>query len=257
MDILWRIIFSLSIFSLILALHKWIGKYSKPLNKSINPGKEIKEVLLLWIIAVIVPIIRMFILTPWFNEFISQRFFLELAYVPMIAIAYIIIPVYIVMIRGKWKSIDVGLTWKVNSLSVAIFAITLGVMSGLIAYISNQAVIGSDPLSAGTLLLLLFNNDFIEEFIHRGIIQSKLERVFGQRRAIIFGGVLFGLTHIAFDFSMLLDTGIIFVFFAFLLQTMLGWLLGIIYMKTRSLWPGVACHFFVNWLPSILVGILG
>jgi len=250
MDIVWRLIFSLTIFSIILILHKWIGKYSNPLDRSNNPKKEITEVLLLWIIAVIVPIVRMFVITPCLTEFIDKRVFIELVYVP-------VIPLYIVMIRGKWTFADMGLTWKVKSRGVVIFAITLGLISGVIAYISNQAVIGSDPLSFGTLLLLLFNNDFVEEFLHRGIIQSKLERVFGQYKAIIFGGILFGLTHIAFDISMLLDTGVIFVFFAFLLQTMLGWLLGIIYMKTRSLWPGIVCHYLVNWLPSILVGLLG
>ena len=82
-------------------------------------------------------------------------------YVPVISIAYILIPVYIVMIRGKWTFADVGLTWRVKSTGVAIFAVTLGLISGVIAYISSQAVIGSDPLSFGTLLLLLFTNDKI------------------------------------------------------------------------------------------------
>ena len=103
----------------------------------------------------------------------------------------------------------------------------------------------------------MFNNDLIEEFFHRGIIQSKLERAIGQPKAILCGGILFGLTHVAFDITMLFGTGILLVLFAFVLQIMPGWLLGIIYMKTRSLWPGIACHYLVNWLPSILVGIFG
>jgi membrane protease YdiL (CAAX protease family) len=66
--------------------------------------------------------------------------------------------------------------------------------------------------------------------------------------------VLFGLTHVAFDVSRLLDTqGLVAVGLAMVLQGMAGSLFGIIYIKTRSLWPGVACHYLINWLSAILV----
>ncbi len=255
MDLVWRIIFCVTIGSLILILHKWIGNYPAPFPESPEPRKEIREVLLLWSLAVIIPILRIFVISSWLSNIFSQRFFIELVYVPILATTYIAIPFIFIIRRSKWSTAELGLTWNVKSSSVAVFAVTLGAISGITAFISDQAVISSDPISAGTLILLLFNNDFIEEFFHRGIIQSKLERAIGQYKAILWGGVLFGMTHIAFDISMLLDTGILFVVFAFVLQIMLGWLLGIIYMKTRSLWPGITCHYLVNWLPSILVGI--
>jgi len=75
--------------------------------------------------------------------------------------------------------------------------------------------------------------------------------------AILVGGILFGLTHVVFDISVLLESGIIYVFVAVLLQTLAGWLFGIIYMKTRTLWPGIVCHYLANWLPSILITALG
>jgi membrane protease YdiL (CAAX protease family) len=57
--------------------------------------------------------------------------------------------------------------------------------------------------------------------------------------------------------SALLETGGIgVVFAALLLQTMAGWMFGIIDMKTRSLWPGILCHYLANWLPSILVALV-
>ena len=119
-------------------------------------------------------------------------------------------------------------------------------------------MIGIELLPWGVLILLLFTNSFIEEFYHRGVIQSLLERAIGQRNAVLWGGILFGLTHVVFDISMLMETkGFLAVFFAVLLQTMAGWLFGIIYMKTRTLWPGMAFHYLVNWLPSILAGIMG
>jgi len=255
MDLVWRIIFCVTIGLLILVLHRWIGKYPAPFPESPEPKNEIRDVLLLWSVAVIFPIFRMFVLTPWLSNMITGKFFLELVYFPIIAAVYIVIPLMIIMRRSRWSATDLGLNLKVKSWSVALFAVTLGALSGFTGYISDQVVISSDPISAGTLILLLVNNDFTEEFFHRGIIQSKLERAVGQHKAILFGGILFGMTHIAFDISVLSDQGILFVFFAFILQTMLGWLLGIIYMKTRSLWQGIACHYLVNWLPSILTGL--
>jgi len=257
MEIIYQTGFIITIFLLVIILHKWIGKYPDPLPGSDNKGKETLVTLIIWSVAVLLPIFRIFLLDSWLKEFISDRFLYELAYCPVALIAYCLIPGYIILKRDKRSLSDLGIRWKTKSVSVVIFALSLGFLSGIIAYSTGQSVISDDPISAGTLLLLLINNDFAEEFFHRGIIQSKLERLFGQQKAIIFGGILFGLTHIAFDITQLLDTGIIFVFFAFLLQTMLGWLLGIIFIKTRSLWPGIVLHFLVNWLPSILGGLFG
>lgn len=108
------------------------------------------------------------------------------------------------------------------------------------------------------LVPLVFTNSFSEEFYHRGVIQSLLERALGQKGAIWLGGLLFGLTHIVFDITRLMATqGMLSVLSALVLQTMAGWLFGIIYMKTRTLWPGMVFHYLVNWLRSILVGLAG
>ena len=69
---------------------------------------------------------------------------------------------------------------------------------------------------------------------------------------------MFGLVHVVFDATMLLAIGgALVVIMAVLLQTLAGWLFGIVYMKTRSLWPGMVSHYLANWLPSILLGVLG
>ncbi|MBN2149287.1 MAG: CPBP family intramembrane metalloprotease [Anaerolineales bacterium] len=134
------------------------------------------------------------------------------------------------------------------------FARLDGLGSGSIAYFTGQSNISIQLLPLGEILLLFYNNAFLEEFYHRGVIQSLLERLLGQRLAILCGGILFGLTHIALDYSALGQTGgILAICSALLLQTMAGWLFGLIYLKTRSLWPGIICHYLANWLPSILV----
>jgi membrane protease YdiL (CAAX protease family) len=258
MDLLWRIIYILLIGAFVWYLHRGIGHYPTPLPKSLNPKREIQEVLLLWCLTIIIPILRIFLITPWFNSNGISRTIQELIYLPLLTLSYLILPLYIELKLNKRKIIDLGLRWDIQSPDVAIAAIVFGLVSGIVAFVNNQAVIGMEALPVGAYILLLYNNDFLEELYHRGVIQSKLERVFGQGKAILFGGILFGLTHVVFDVTQLLETqGMVFVLFAFLLQVMSGWLLGIVFMKTRSLWPGVACHYLANWLPSILAGIFG
>ena len=93
--------------------------------------------------------------------------------------------------------------------------------------------------------------------LHCRVASSRL-RALGQPKAILWGGILFELTHIALDVSALVGTGgIVAIASALLLQTLAGWMFGIIFMKTRSLWPGIICHYLANWLPSILVVLLG
>jgi len=180
----------------------------------------------------------------------------QLAQAPFLTLPYIVLPLFMVRRKG-WSIKDLGLSWRSQSQDVSIFAVVFGVLSGSIAYFTGQAVVGLVSHHWGELLLLLYNNAFIEEFYFRGVIQAMLERAVGQMRALLWSGILYGAVHIMLDISVLLETGVLFVLFALLLQTMAGWLLGMIFMKTRSLWPGISCHYLVNWLPSILSRILG
>jgi membrane protease YdiL (CAAX protease family) len=208
-------------------------------------------------VAVAVPILRIGVITPWLEGALPDRTLRELVNVPLLSVPYLILPLAMTVWRKGWSTGDLGLTWRVRSRSVAVFAVVFGVLSGCVPILTGQAVIGFDPLPAGEFVLLAYTNSFLEELYHRGVIQSTLERALGQGRAVLWGGMLFGLTHVAFDMSRLLATqGPLAVGLAVLLQAMAGWLLGIIYMKTRSLWPGIVCHYAVNWLSAILAGLL-
>jgi membrane protease YdiL (CAAX protease family) len=95
------------------------------------------------------------------------------------------------------------------------------------------------------ILFAVWQPAFIEEFFFRGIIQGRLERVIGQNKAWIYGGILFGLIHLPFNYivgGMDLVTGL----FMFVGQVISGWIFGILYMKTRSIWPGVLVHFITD-----------
>jgi hypothetical protein len=66
------------------------------------------------------------------------------------------------------------------------------------------------------------------------------------------------MTHVLLDVKVLIgEDGLVGVLFALLMQTLGGMLLGLIFIKTRTLRPGVVCHYLVNWLPSILSLLTG
>ncbi|MCU0522327.1 MAG: CPBP family intramembrane metalloprotease [Anaerolineae bacterium] len=260
MALLWQALYALAMGSFVWLLHTGLGRYPEPLPRSENPKREIREVLLLWGAAVIVPILRVSVLTPLFDIVAVDRTLRELISVPLLSVPYLALPLFVVVKRNGWTVDDLGLTWRrrsePGSRPVAIAAVLFGLVSGVTAFVTSETVMGAEVLPAGVFVLLLYTNSFLEEFTHRGVLQSKLERAVGQRKAILWGGMLFGLTHVALDISRLLASeGIPSVLFALLLQTIGGWLLGIVYMKTRSLWPGVVCHYLVNWLPGVLVGL--
>ena len=256
-ELIWRGVFSAGIGASVWLLHRSIGRYPEPWPRSANPGRELRRVLLLWLIAVAVPLLRMVALTPWLQGLLADRILRELVQAPLLSIPYVVLPLILVLGRDGWTRVELGLTWKAASPPAVFFALGFGLFSGGVPLLTGQAVIGVESLPLGTLLLLLYNNDFLEEFFHRGVIQSLLERAIGQKPAIVWGGILFGLTHVAFDIDRLASDGTAFVLFALLLQTMAGWFLGIVYMKTRSLWPGVACHYLANWLPALVKNLAG
>ncbi len=78
----------------------------------------------------------------------------------------------------------------------------------------------------------------------------------GQNKAWIYGGILFGLAHLFFDYSVAgldLVSGIVML----IGQVIAGWIFGIIYMKTRSLWPGMFIHYITDGrLASIITTII-
>ncbi len=257
-DLLWRFGFILAVGSLVWLVHRYVGKYPTALPRSKTPASDIRMALILWGIAIIFPILMMVWISPQLDQAVPDRIINQLIQVPIRSVPYLLVPIFLVIKKRGWTVPDLGLSRRNESWDATIFAFLVGLGSGAIAYFTGRANINIQVLGWGELLLLVYNNSFLEEFYHRGIIQSLLERAVGQRSAILWGGILFGLTHVAFDVSALMETGgVLAVLSAILLQTIAGWLWGIIYMKTRSLWPGIACHYLANWLPSILVGLAG
>ncbi|WP_435019628.1 ABC transporter permease subunit/CPBP intramembrane protease [Tundrisphaera sp. TA3] len=74
-----------------------------------------------------------------------------------------------------------------------------------------------------------------EEFAFRGFILAGLEKSYDTRTAILLSSFLFGFLHVLMSLFQQLFTA-----------TLLGLVLGLMAVRTRSLWPGILFHFLNN-----------
>lgn len=111
-------------------------------------------------------------------------------------------------------------------------------------------------LIAGFILPLI-TAGFPEEFVYRGILQTRIEAVWGRIAAILMATILFTAWHIPTRYllahgiegtagelgSVLLGTGIPVFFF--------GLIFSVLWDRYRKFWPLVAAHWGVDCLPAI------
>lgn len=96
----------------------------------------------------------------------------------------------------------------------------------------------------GTILYviaLLIVAPVTEEFVYRGLVIRELQKKYNNVTVIIISALLFGVSHIIAG-GVILSVGSLIV----------GVILGIICVKTRSLLPAIIAHIFANLPDSIL-----
>ncbi|MBA7480140.1 hypothetical protein ES707_15586 [subsurface metagenome] len=244
----------LLIIVVLLLLHFVIGKYPEPLPRSENPRREIWETLGLWGLIVLATTIAVFV-TPLeliIDKTVVSELLGNLALFPF----WVLIPLLYVTRVNKWTAKDMGFT-KPRSLFVFIFALLLFGYAGTEPLFLNP---GREPMSFAFILSALYQPAFTEEFLFRGIIQGKLEKALGQNKAWFYSGILFGLAHASTNFFGVYwyrggaDIGN--AIGMLIMQTLSGWIFGIIYMKSRSLLPGFLAHFFTDWRLGSIIKLL-
>ncbi len=99
----------------------------------------------------------------------------------------------------------------------------------------NVLLSGSDSLYPQLydrlmLFLLLFYSPLVEELIFRGILLQRWSLKWGLRWGIVASSVLFGILHLSNPIGL----------------TLFGLVMGLLYVRTRSLWVPIACHSLNN-----------
>ena len=226
-----------------LLLHFVIGKYPTPLPRSTNRKREIWQALGLWAVLVIAITIAVLIIPQ--SELVAPTLQVVTISNLLLSPFWILIPLFVVLALNKWTAKDLGFSMP-RSRSVTIFSIGVMALIGILGFLGP----GFKPLPAWLVLMSLYQPAFTEEFFFRGVIQGKLERALGQNKAWFFSGILFGLMHTSVNFfgQQWYRNGENFINALILLgiQILLGWIFGIMYMKTRSLLPSYVAHYLVD-----------
>lgn len=87
----------------------------------------------------------------------------------------------------------IGISRSPKSGFVILFGLGLGILWGVIQYLVGYR---SSPITFLKGLFWFLTPAFIEEWEFRAFYQQKLERIFDQKQAILWGSILFGLMHI-------------------------------------------------------------
>ena len=144
--------------------------------------------------------------------------------------------------RAKYLAYAVGLALAANPLSHALGPIveSLFPVSKAIARSINEMISGTQSLAA-TLLLFAVIPAVCEEFAFRGFILSGLESGHKTRTAILMSAILFGFLHVLLSlFQQLFNA------------TLLGLVIGLLAVRSRSIWPGITFHLINNALAIFL-----
>jgi membrane protease YdiL (CAAX protease family) len=160
------------------------------------------------------------------------------------------IPLLFVLFVNKWNARDdLGINSRIQQKQVWIYVILVQILL-IFAELSIRGIPETAPIFF--LLISLYATVFIEEFLYRGVIQSKLERALGQNKGWFYGGIIFGLAHIPANFlAPMWGTGTVDIVAALLMlgvQIVNGWWYGIAFTKTRSLLPGIIIHYIADFM---------
>jgi membrane protease YdiL (CAAX protease family) len=88
------------------------------------------------------------------------------------------------------------------------------------------------------LVLFSVSNGFMEELIFRGLFLGKYGELFGRRSALLLVSFVFALVHVILLPFMGLGMVLVFVVFLFFQ----GYVWGVIYQRTGSIWGSILAH---------------
>jgi membrane protease YdiL (CAAX protease family) len=248
--------FTVIILAFVAVARRWGGPYPPSLSSSDDPTREVVEVGILFLLGFsavtysILATLGYVGYRPIFFRVAELRFGLGFV---LGALTMLGIPAVLELgVRDRTLA-DLGVRAPENWWP-AVLLVAIGALFGVLPLLLTWP----DPPSVAALAFALYSPVLEEEFLYRGVIQTKLERVVTQERAWIVSGVLFGLSHVPIDFYRVFALGgdPIVAILQLAGQTATGLLLGLLFMKSRTLLAPILAHYLSNDLALVVVAIL-
>ena len=180
-------------------------------------------------------------------------------YLPIHFFIILVIPIIFEILVHKRSLRDLGIVGYAKkawlpSLILVVFSILWGILKLVVGY----------PGGASSIIRLIFlflTPAVIEEWEFRSFYQTKLERTTNQKTALLIQGIMFGVMHIPNDFFgyfwQMGGRDPLYSVLVMTLQIVLGWIFGIVFLKTRTIWPIIISHYLLDFLNIIILTIMG
>jgi membrane protease YdiL (CAAX protease family) len=116
---------------------------------------------------------------------------------------------------------------------------------GIMAFANGMFLFNAAAPARDILMVLAFMAciAFLEEFLFRGLLFKAIEGNGGANRAIIISGLTFGFGHIV---NLLNGYTGIKQILQIVFACAIGILLSVLFVRTKSIVPGIVFHFFIN-----------
>ena len=163
-----------------------------------------------------------------------------------IAVPLLLIPTLVAIVAFRFRARDVGLSASPRDLLLGVVLAMIGVGLGLGAATAGTRTglmweSAPIPSVAAALVLQSFVNGIPEELAYRGIVLSRLMPWLGRPgNSLAVSSMVFGLSHVPMDVAGGNSLGLSLAIALFGLLP--GVLLGYVFYRTRSIWPGAIWH---------------
>lgn len=157
---------------------------------------------------------------------------------------YFVIPLLVLLLLGaKPAELGLGRGWRVARVCALWLALPALIWAALL-------ILGLLPLQTLVRRLLsnALQNGFFEEFLLRGAVQTRLERLLTPANALVLQALVFGLWHIEANIRMMDGNLLAGLATCIATQAVSGLCLGVVFRRTGNLVAPTVVHVAMNAL---------
>lgn len=149
-------------------------------------------------------------------------------------------------VAERSKHIWLGVAWAI---ALSLLTVGIGYFVGALAYLGNGFELFSAfqvVVTLGLGAILALASGFGEEIAFRGYLQSRIAERYNPASAVLIVAVLFALSHPVSPVDPL---------FYLVMAILVGILFGAVFVRTGSLWMGIALHAVWNFLQIVIFNV--
>lgn len=159
-------------------------------------------------------------------------------------VQYFVIPLLLLLALGaKPAELGLGKGYRVWQTCLVWLALPVVIWIGLLA----TGVLPAQAL-VRRIISNTFQNGFFEEFLFRGALQTRLSRLLSTPWTLAFQALLFGLWHLRANTQSMDGNFLAGLALCLVSQTVTGFVLGYVFLRTRNLVAPSVAHVALNTL---------